>query len=419
MESSYWVGLALGVCALTLACGGEGGFSGPPDDDGNDLKPGLTTAVRVEAAASELAEALGWTRGVPGAEVRLHRLGTDFAWETATTDAGGVARFPDVITGDYRVAAYRPLTDAEVTELGQSAWALGDGLHQNVHDGSQASLMLGPAHQGSVVFSEIYGTAPFTAETSYDYSMFFELYNNSDQTVFLDGMIFGTTLGTGNIETGAGSCIAEDRYRTDPTGIWAHFLHQFPGSGAEYPLAPGATVVVAHDAVDHSQIDPRLPDLSGADFELEGTGDPDNPNAVNLPEVGVRPFPLGHGLRFHISATLFIASPLDVDALTRDVQRIPNSQDVELIKIPAAAVLDVVATDDDDALEEQQYTRCGAQVARNFDRLEGGFIKHGVDVGLSIRRLGRGQAGGHPLLQDTNTSGVDFIKGPYTPGRLP
>ncbi len=419
MISSARVGLGLSLCALTLACGGEGGFSGPPDDDGNDLKPDLTTAVRVEAAASELSATLGWTGGVPGAEVRLHRLGTDFAWETVTTDARGVARFPDVIAGDYRVAAYRPLTDAEAAQVGEAAWAFADGSLHSVHEGAETSLSLTPNHRGSIVFGEIYATTPFTAETSYDYSMFFELYNNSDQTVFLDGMIFGTTLGVGNIDDGAGSCPIEDRYRTDPTGLWAHFLHQFPGSGAEYPLQPGETAVVAYDAVDHSQVDPRFPDLSGADFELEGSGDPDNPNAVNLPEVGVRPFPLGHGLRFYIQHTLFLAGPLDVGTLERDVERIPNTQDVELIKIPASAVLDVVATEEDDALAEQRYPRCGPQVARNFDRLEGGFIKHGVDLGLSVQRLKDGEVGGHDVLQDTNTSAVDLVKRPYSPGRLP
>jgi hypothetical protein len=177
--------------------------------------------------------------------------------------------------------------------------------------------------------------------------------------------------------------------------------------------------VVAYDAVDHSQVDPRFPDLSGADFELEGSGDPDNPNAVNLPEVGVRPFPLGHGLRFYIQHTLFLAGPLDVGTLERDVERIPNTQDVELIKIPASAVLDVVATEEDDALAEQRYPRCGPQVARNFDRLEGGFIKHGVDLGLSVQRLKDGEVGGHDVLQDTNTSAVDLVKRPYSPGRLP
>lgn len=412
-------GLALVLSTITLACGGEGGFSGPPGGDGNDLKPGLTTAVRVESDASGLGAALGWTGGVPGAEVRLHRLGTDFAWETATTDAEGVARFPDVLQGQYRIAAYRPLTDAEVAEVGQAAWAFGDGLLGGVHEGAQASLSLGPTNLGTIVFSEVYATSPFTAETNYDFHMYFELYNNSDQTVFLDGMIFGTTLGVGNIDSGAGSCAIEDRYRTDPTGIWAHFLHQFPGSGSEHPLAPGATAVVALDAVDHSTFDPRFPDLSGARFELEGTGDPDNPDAANLPEVGVRPFMLGHGLRFFVSQTLFLAAPLDVDALEREVKRTPNSQDVELIKIPASAIVDVVATDDDDALEEQQYTRCGARVARNFDRLEGGFIEHGVDLGLSVQRLADGELGGHDVLQDTNTSAVDLVKRTYTPGRVP
>lgn len=122
-----WCAALLGV-VLVVACGGETGFSGPPpDDDGDELRPGLTVRVEVEEERAEIAEALGWTGGVPGAEVRIHRLGTDFAWEIEETDASGVARFPDAIPGTYRVAGYRPLTAAEESQAGEGVLALGDG----------------------------------------------------------------------------------------------------------------------------------------------------------------------------------------------------------------------------------------------------------------------------------------------------
>lgn len=412
--------LALLLPVFGVSCGGEGGVSGPPDDGGdNPLRPGFTATVRVEPGSSALAEALGWTGGVPNAEVRLHRIGTAFAWQTAFTDAQGVANFPDVIAGDYRVAAYRPLTAAEVERVDGAALAFGDGALRAVRDRSEFGFELGPTVEGSVVISEVYATAPFTAEVDYDFHMFFELYNNSDETVFLDGMVWGTMLGLNNFDTRPGACAVEDRFRTDPTGIWAIFLHQFPGGGAEHPLLPGEAVVVALDAVDHSQVDPRFPDLSGAEFELVGSGDVDNPGAVNLPEVGVRPWPQGHGLRFFIGHTHFLASPVDPASLERDVKVFPGLQDLELLKVPASAVLDVVATEDDDALVEQRSPPCGPEVARRFDRLEGGFVEHGADVTLSVQRLVIGTEGGRAILQDTNTSAVDLIKAPYTPGTLP
>jgi hypothetical protein len=413
--------LVLPVLALAVGCGGETGFSGPPDDDGggNDLRPGLTVNLTVESEASGLAQTLGWTGGVPNAEVRLHRWGTDFEWQTATTDAQGVARFPRAIPGRYRLAAYRPLTDAEVTQVGGGARAFGDGVMTDVSNATERTLSLGLSRRGSVVFSEVYATAKFTAEGSYDFDYYFELYNNSDQTVYLDGMIFGTTLGIPDIEGGlAPSCAESEPWRNDPAGVWAHFLHQFPGSGSEYPLLPGEVALVALDAIDHSVVDPRFPDLSGADFELEGTGDVDNPAVPNLPEVGVEPWFLGHGLRFFIGRVFFLAESLDPSSLERRVSHITRNDETHL-RVPADALLDVVATEEDDALNDQRYSHCFPVIHRSFDRLGGGFIKHGEDLGFSVQRLVIGMVNGRKVLQDTNTSAVDLVRAPYTPGTIP
>jgi hypothetical protein len=411
---AYFVPLVL---ALAVGCGGETGFSGPPvdDGDGNDLRPGLTVTVTVEPEASDLAQALGWTGGVPNAEVRLHRWGTDFEWQTATTDAEGVARFPNAIPGTYRLAAHRPLTDSEVAQGGGAVHAFGDGMMTNVSNAVERTLKLGPTREGSVVFSEVYATAPFSG---YDFHMYFELHNNSQETVYLDGMIFGTMLGVPNVEGGlAPTCAESDPLRNDPDGVWAHFLHQFPGSGAEHPLLPGEVAVVAVDAIDHSVVDPHFPDLSGADFELEGTGDVDNPAVPNLPEVGVEPWFLGHGLRFFISDIFFLAEDLDPSSLERRVLRLNSDQ--TYLRIPADALLDVMATEEDDALNDQRFSHCFPIVHRSFDRLGGGFVKNGEDLGFSVQRLVIGTVNGRKILQDTNTSAVDLVRAPLTPGTTP
>jgi hypothetical protein len=371
--------------------------------------------VTVEPEASDLAQALGWTGGVPNAEVRIHRWGTDFQWQTATTDGQGVARFPNAIPGTYRLAAYRPLTDTEVAQVGGAAHAFGDGMMTNVSNTVERTLSLGPTRRGSVVFSEVYATAPFSG---YDWHMYFELYNNSDHTVFLDGMIFGTMLGVSNVTGGlAPTCAESEPFRNDPDGVWTHFLHQFPGSGSEHPLLPGEVAVVAVDGIDHSVVDPLFPDLSGADFELEGTGDVDNPAIPNLPEVGVEPWFLGHGLRFFINDIFFLAERLDPALLERRVWR--HKSDETYLRIPADALLDVMATEEDDALNDARYSYCFPFVHRNFDRLPGGFVKNGEDLEYSVQRLVIGTVNGRKILQDTNTSAVDLVRALYTPGTIP
>jgi hypothetical protein len=52
-----------------------------------------------------------------------------------------------------------------------------------------------------------------------------------------------------------------------------------------------------------------------------------------------------------------------------------------------------------------------------FDQLGGGFVTNGVDLTLSVQRIGL--PGSPGKLQDTNVSAVDLVKGPITPGRVP
>jgi hypothetical protein len=403
--------LALSIVAT--GCGGEAGLSAPPPGGGNDLRPGLTVDVAVDPTIASVAQTLGWSDGVPGAELRVHRFGTDFSWDTAVSDGSGVARLPQLVSGRYRVAVYRPLTAEQSQTTGLSALGAG-GILDVSAGGTTASLRLKPSREGSLVISEVYATAPFVAETTYDFHMFFEVYNNSDQVVFLDGVIFGSMLGIPDINTSTWPCSITEPFRKDPDGVWAVFLNRFPGSGADYPLGPGAAAVVALDAIDHSTIDPRFPDLSGADFELLGSGDVDNPDVPNLVEVGTRSFQLGHGLRFFVGETLFLSAPLDPDDLSRGI--IPNASS-DYLRVPASSLLDVVWTEDDDALEEQLYDSCGGVVHGSFDELGGGFVEHGVDLTLSVQRIPL--PGSPGKLQDTNVSAVDLVKGPITPGRVP
>ena len=391
-------------------------MSDPWPGGGDHLRPGLTLHVGIAPEASGVAEALGWSAGVPKAEVRVHLIGTDFAWETAVTDDQSTAHLPQLVTGRYRVAVYRPLAEEEADRAGVEALAAGRILNVTSR-GTEHTVELVPNQTGSLVISEVYAPATPAAELQYAFHMFFELYNNSDQTVFLDGLTFGTAH-FNDISTPSRPCAESARFRKDPDGVWGEFLHRFPGSGGEYPLAPGAAVVVARDAIDHSVFDPRLPDLSNADFELLGSGDVDNPAAPNLVEVGPGSWFDGHGLLFYIGRTLFIANKIDPATLERTV-RATGGGNVTSVRLPAQDLIDVVSTEDDDALNDRRYERCDGVVHETFDQLGGGYLRNGVELTLSVQRIrlpGAEGAGGR--LQDTNVSAVDLLKGPITPGTI-
>lgn len=130
-----------------------------------------------------------------------------------------------------------------------------------------------------LVFTEIFfaGTTPF-----YFRNQFYEVYNNSDQTIYLDGLCFANltpTTATASLplwpaEDGADYAYAER--------IW-----KVPGNGTEYPLLPGESFVMSQFAANHQlpQYNPASPvDCSSSEFEFNM----DNPNFPDQPAVDMQ-----------------------------------------------------------------------------------------------------------------------------------
>ncbi|MGD2216068.1 MAG: DUF4876 domain-containing protein [Gemmatimonadales bacterium] len=407
------------VCVTGLLASCTAGEVDLYQPEGSGLGQGLTVKVELEESAAGLGETLGWTDGVPGAEVWVHRLGSEFRWQTTLTDSAGEAGFPDLIPGRYRLAAYRALTDDEAAQLGSRRRVFGDGLMLDISGARTETLTLAPDRRGSLLISEVYASYPYVAEVQWNYHHYLEIYNNSDTTIYLDGMILGEAISLHLENPPYYTCASMEPFRNDPDGVWAQLFHQFPGSGAEYPLAPGAIAVVAMDAIDHSQIHPSFPDLSQADFELLGPADVDNPAVPNMPDIGLEYDRRGHGMSLRDFCTYFLSQPVDIESLPRASPWAPEF-DLAYVRFPRAAVLDVLAVQDNDALHEQNYLHCLQQVHRNFDRLAGGFTEGGVDLEYSVQRLVIDTTpDGRAILQDTNTSAVDLVRALYTVGTLP
>ncbi len=413
----HWRTLRLALAAWVLA-GCTAGEVELYEPEGSGLGQGLTVKVVLDSTAADIAEALGWTEGVPGAEVRVHRLGTEFRWQTALTDSAGEASFPDLIRGRYRLAAYRALTEEEAVQLGSRRRVFADGRILDVSGPRTTTLNLAPERGGALLISELYGTSPRTAEVQWEYQHYLEIYNNSETTIYLDGKILGQAYRY-DTDIPPSTCEVTEPFRNDPDGVWAAFFHQFPGAGAEFPLAPGGIAVVAMDAVDHSRIHPSFPDLTHADFELLGPADVDNAAVPNMRDIGLDYDRRGHGLTLWVGETFVLSEAVDIATLTHAFFRI-GSVAIEFVRFPQAAVLDVLASEVNDALHEQGFPPCAESVHRNYDRLAGGFIEHGDDLEYSVQRLVIDYTpDGRAILQDTNTSAVDLVRALYTVGTLP
>jgi hypothetical protein len=387
----------------------------PEDSDGSDT--GFAIHVSLEDTA--LASALGWEVGVPGATVVIHRYIDPYQPDTFVTDGEGDAPLSGVLPGWYRVAGYRALAPEETGPTAGQIRAFGDGQKVYRHGPADINLHLRMDQAGSLVISEFFSGGATRELLGYNWAQFYELYNNADTTVYLDGMILGDAVG--HAGSGTRTCGDPDigPYREDPLGIWSRHLHQFPGQGRDYPVGPGETVLVAMDAVDHSVVDPSLPDLSGADFELEGTADTDNPDVPNMPDRSVRADPQGHGMLNYGTDIKYLALPVDVTSLVTG-----TILDYGHVRIPADKILDVTHGDpwtEPEAgpppiLVPLEYCNW---INREFDRLEAPEARLGGDNRTSIhRRVLREAGGGRLILQDVNTSFVDWVRGLYTPGRI-
>ncbi len=404
--------------AITLAvlttCDTPGVTLVDPEVTGDDDRS-LTITVQLEDTT--LARELGWARGVPDAEVHLMRVGEEFDPIIIMTDSTGKAVLESVLPGLYRMAVYRVLREEETGPTGGRVRAFGDGRVGQLAMGASIAFNLLADQPGSLVFSEVQlkGRYDGTNPALYDWFVYFELYNNSDSTIYLDGMLWGHAWGIAS-QYSTFPCAVTEPFRTDPLGLWSNWLHRFPGSGADYPVAPGQTVVVALDAVDHSVVHPKLPDLTQVDFELQGHGDADNPDVPNLPEVGPDPYPYSHGVQPTSTAPMFLARALDLTAL--DQMKDPFWAH-PWVRIPPDAVLDVVDIDgmtpDIDALIAPP---CHWAVHPSMNRLEAVWLLSPYDATLTLQRRVLRIIDGRFVLQDVNTSFVDFFEAKRNPGSI-
>jgi hypothetical protein len=286
---------------------------------------------------------------------------------------------------------------------------------------ASARVEAAAGRRGSLVISENFAAEPYAPDGQYYYYYFghyVELYNNADTAIQLSGIVIGRGQSWFRDFSPPRTCAEMERWRNDPDGIWTKFFDAFPPR----LLAPGATVVVATDAIDHSSIVPGMPNLTEADFEFIGSNDVDNPGVPNMIRSGLAEWDaglLGHGFRTPRDGVLFVALPVTVSELVRD--NLPV-QDPPYVRIPREKVLDVFSTGETGALEAantaQGWPLCAQLVHENFDRGYASLYDSQQLTSMKRRVLARLPDGRSVLLR-TRTSEIDFETGAPSPGTIP
>lgn len=361
------------------------------------------------------------------------------------TNSKGVANFK-LVPGVYNIKTTIVLTnekfkslfgyDAKQEKISFSA----EENNVTIDDTSKTNKIINmlTSRTGNLLFKQIYYTGSRLGSvfrSVFCQDAFFEIYNNSSETIYADGLYFAQ-LFNNQLKDVKSYTLSDARFdwtqsvgqtkgdKSNTYYCYADNIYQIPGSGKEYPIEPGKSIVIAATAINHKlngekthyyKEDPTSVDLSRADFEVNLTnyfksrlipntfGDFDNPSVTNL----------------NIVYTLD-NKELMLDAVGRDSFIIFRTNDYNsYAKVPKPSVKKVTAKTKryvqipNDVIIDGVETN-NANKTRLFPRrlstsIDGGYVA--IDLSLrekSVMRKVDKIVDGRKILQDTNNSTNDF-----------
>ncbi len=374
----------------------------------------ITLVFRPDSADSATISALRWSAGIPSVEVTLTSLdSTNSAPQILQGSDSGTLVLDQLPAGRYFINGVRWLADSERAKL-----LAGDDAVGFVMMGFRLTAPVRAARLPVRVVASRRGTLHFTewamlpeenpALGGYFYGGYVVIANNTDTTIYLDGMLLGVAVSQA-FEINGAPCADRIAFYGDPAGLWTAWIWRFPGTGGDYPIGPGEHKVIATDAIDHRPIIAEGYDLRSADFEFLSYSDVDNPAVPNLVSVGLRDPVGGHGPYGTDADVWFLALPTDLTSLPQGILPYTSSK---FVRIPADHVLDVVTHL---LLYDYGYSLCGTYVHPRFERNTPQLLSNYM-YGFSIQRIRTGTDRSGPY-QWTRSTADDFVRLPKTAPR--
>ncbi|QJR34270.1 DUF4876 domain-containing protein [Gemmatimonas groenlandica] len=427
--------LAFGVTACgggTVVDTGTGPGATPTDTTRQPTvqRASIAARVTIDPADAAIAQQAGITVG--GLTAKLTRSAAGFTPVTAVTAADGTVRFDNLFEGRYQLSIERTLSSTELQRLtpgDREASLFAGGVDAVLSPPGNASVEvpLVSARRGSLIISELWPfQAPASASFGYGFGTYIEVYNNSDTTVYLDGVTIANTplaLHGGWPEY---PC-AQNNLAARMDSVYlrlSNLGNEFPGTGRDFPLPPGEGRVVAMDAIDHNAAAPGMEqlDLSRADFENIGSdADTDNPFAVNMVRRTSSLGPFGRGTLYNTSNIAYVllragaSAVIDTVVITQTYGTPPAvGSPMKVPRVPREYVLDLASFNSDPTTPGYANVSgitCSPFMAASFDRAPAPLFNTSKSVAISRRSLGR-TAAGKEILQRTRTSVRDFEQGP-------
>lgn len=344
----------------------------------------------------------------------------DNSTSSMVADASGVAAFVDVAPGTYNLACSIDLTAEEAQSVSGYYEAITlNGVENNVglYAGMESSstLTLDGKPSSSLIIKEFYyngANDPFWGVLFKD--QFVEIYNNSSEVVYADGLYIAslapTTNGSNDNDVALGLSLEES--------VYADKVSQVPGNGTDNPIQPGESIVIAYNAVDWTNGGANSAftiDLSTSDFEIYGvswleslgrTGnaffDVDN---VDVPNMNCIYLNIENYGSFNFNPGGASVAIFRSESEPSEVILDPNSSEsnpIHYVKINTADIIDGADFLFDG--EAAAFKRLPTSVDAGFNYVDGNTY-----TSISLRRkIAKETADGRKILMDTNNSSNDF-----------
>ncbi len=345
-----------------------------------------------------------------GLKVRFVNYDEDSVVETQT-DENGIAT-ADVVPGNYTISVTgRTENDGIVYYLNgalKNKPLMKDVTPEQAAASQDYSLAIRPSRVGPLCFREIFyaGSPGF-----YFRNQFYEIYNNGDEVYYLDHLCFA------QLEPGTPTATPPQWPDEDGKNnyVYGCVVWQFPGTGKDYPLQPGESVIIAQEGADHTKNQGRtgeyaLMDNSKVEFEAwSGNPQRQNPDVPDLKYV----FWSGRVNKTQWLTSVF-GSAFCLYQPGRDLtfedksywilgettqHKVGNT--IEFARIPAAQIIDGVEL-------------LGTSSELNKKRIPGFVDAGAASVGATYNNMSVSRKkiderpDGSPIYQDTNDSSYDF-----------
>lgn len=382
------------VCRLLSAIALLTAFSCSSDD--------TTHAISVKIQVV-LPDGFNSSASYAGREVKLTK-GSQVL--TAVTDESGIALFINLVPDVYDISTSWEIDGDEYVTMIEGdaenkAVVLSGSLLQKafITDGEVITLQTEMATKQGLLISKVYyAGCKDNNNKNYSADQYIEFYNNSDESMYVDGLYFALAESE---STPAYPASSNSGY------VYAKQIFQFPGSGTEYKLEPGASVLVVNSATDHTQSASASIDLTNATFEAKGSKFANNPAVPQLilKYTTYASLPYMNLLAGGDLAVVLFSTKDDVDSWEK-VYKVGATSGNMFVKIPSTTIMDGI-----ECLKNKATTGPEVTAKRLYNFIDAGYqFINSVSgyTGEVVCRIKSSVTNGNAYLKDTNNSTDDF-----------